>query len=226
MKKYIIAAAILFGTGAVISTTLQSCTTMATSDIGLSIIKKILLGGIDKGMNIYGNKESFLQNNLVDKALPKQLRDINATLEKIAPALVAKEREYIADAAVYTVNISRPILQNAVNSLNAQDVSRIIQGEKGTATLILKEKTSQQLVSAIAPRVEQELNKYGIVKTINTALSGSSLLGNLLGQNTSTSNASGLSKMASEQIVNGLFNIIEDHEKQNTSSLLGSFGIK
>lgn len=226
MKKYIIAAAILLGTGAVISTTLQSCTTMATSDIGLSIIKRILLGGIDKGMNIYGNKESFLQNNLVDKALPKQLRDINTTLEKIAPNIVAKEREYIADAAVYTVNISKPILQSAVNSLNAQDVTRIMQGEKGTATLILKEKTSQQLVSAIAPRVEQELNKYGIVKTINSALSGSSLLNGLLGGNKSATNASGLSTMASEQIVNGLFNIIEDHEKQNASSLLGSFGIK
>lgn len=226
MKKYIIAATLLLSTGAVISTTLQSCTTMATSDIGLSIIKRILLGGIDKGMNIYGNRESFLQNNLVDKALPKQLRDINTTLEKIAPSIVAKEREYIADAAVYTVNISKPILQNAVNSLTAQDVTRIIQGEKGTATLILKEKTSHQLVTAIAPRVEQELNKYGIVKTINTALSGSNLLSGLLGGNTSVTNASGLSTMASEQIVNGLFNIIEDHEKQNSSSLLGSFGIK
>ncbi len=224
MKKYIIAAALLFGTGAVIITSLQSCSTLATSDIGLAVIKRVLLGGINKGMNIYGNRDAFLQNNLVDQALPKQLRDINSTLEKIAPSLVAKEREYIADAAVYTVNISRPILENAVNSLNAQDVTRIIQGEKGTATLILKEKTSQQLVAAIAPKVEQELNKYGIVKTINTALSGSNLLGSLLGGgNNSSVNAGGLSMLASEQIVNGLFNIIEDHEKQN-ASLLGPLG--
>jgi len=224
MKKYIIAIALVSGTGAVISTTLQSCSTLATSDLGLAVIKRVLLGGINKGMNIYGNKEAFLQNNLVDKALPKELRDINTTLEKIAPSLVAKEREYIADAAVYTVNISRPILENAVNSLNAQDVTRIIQGEKGTATLILKEKTSQQLVAAIAPRVEQELNKYGIVKTINTALSGSNLLGSLLGGSKSNVNAGGLSTLASEQIVNGLFNIIEDHEKQNSASLLGPLG--
>lgn len=222
MKKYMIAIALVLGTSAVINTSLQSCSTLATSDLGLAVIKRILLGGINKGMNIYGNKEAFLQNNLVDKALPKQLRDINTTLEKIAPALVAKEREYIADAAVYTVNISRPILESAVNSLNAQDVTRIIQGEKGTATLILKEKTSQQLVAAIAPKVEQELNKYGIVKTINTALSGSNLLGSLLGGgNNNNVNAGGLSMLASEQIVNGLFNIIEDHEKQNSASLLG-----
>lgn len=224
MKKYIIAASLIIGTGAILSTITHSCTSLATSDLGLSIIKNILLNGIDKGAGIYGNREAFLQNNLVDKALPKELRDINATLEKIAPSLVKKEREYIADAAVFTVNISKPILQNAVHSLNAQDVTRIIQGEKGTATLILKEKTSQQLITAISPKVEEELNKYGIVKTINTALSGSNLLGSLLGGNTSSVNAGGLSTLASEQLVNGLFNIIEDYEIQNSKSLLGPLG--
>jgi hypothetical protein len=224
MKKYIIAAALFIGTGAVINTTMQSCTTLATTDLGLSIIKKFLLNGIDKGVNIYSNKQAFLQNNMVDKALPKQLRDINSMLEKVAPSLVAKEREYIADAAVYTVNISKPILVNAVNTLNAQDVTRIIQGEKGTATLILKEKTSQQLIAAIAPKVDEQLNKYGIVKSINTALSGSNLLGSLLGGNKTSVNAGGLSQLASEQLVNGMFNIIEDYEQQNSKALLGPLG--
>ncbi|AZA55326.1 DUF4197 family protein [Chryseobacterium sp. G0201] len=224
MKKYIIAAALIIGTGAVINTTMQSCTTLATTDLGLSIIKKFLLNGIDKGVNVYSNKQAFLQNNMVDKALPKQLREINSMLEKISPSLVQKEREYIADAAVYTVNISKPILVNAVNTLNAQDVTRIIQGEKGTATLILKEKTSQQLVAAITPKVEEQLNQYGIVKSINTALSGSHLLGSLLGGSKTTVNSGGLSQLASEQLVDGIFNIIEDYEIQNSKSLLGPLG--
>ncbi|WP_172278955.1 DUF4197 family protein [Chryseobacterium sp. LAM-KRS1] len=224
MKKYILAIALVAGTATVITTSVQSCTSLATTDLGLSIIKKFLLNGIDKGMNIYGNKDAFLQNNLVDKALPKELRDINSMLEKISPSLVAKEREYVAEAASYTVNISKPILQNAVNSLNAQDVTRIIQGEKGTATLILKEKTSDQLVAAITPKVDEQLNRYGIVKTINTALAGSNLLGNLLGGNSNTVNSGGLSKLASEQLVNGLFNIIEDYEIKNSKALLGPLG--
>lgn len=224
MKKYILAVALIAGTAAVITTSVQSCTSLATTDLGLSIIKKFLLSGIDKGMTVYGNKEAFLQNNMVDKALPKELRDINSMLEKVAPSLVAKEREYVAEAASYTVNISKPILQNAVNSLNAQDVTRIIQGEKGTATLILKEKTSQQLIAAITPKVDEQLNRYGIVKTINTALAGSNFLGNLLGGNNNTVNAGGLSKLASEQLVNGLFNIIEDYEVKNSKALLGPLG--
>ncbi|ASK29862.1 hypothetical protein CEY12_06950 [Chryseobacterium sp. T16E-39] len=224
MKKYILAIALIAGTAAVITTSVQSCTSLATTDLGLSIIKKFLLNGIDKGMTVYGNKDAFLQNNMVDKALPKELRDINTMLEKISPSLVAKEREYVAEAAAYTVNISKPILQNAVNSLNAQDVTRIIQGEKGTATLILKEKTSDQLVAAIAPKVDEQLNRYGIVKTINTALAGSNFLGNLLGGNNNTVNAGGLSQLASEQLVNGLFNIIEDYEIKNSKTLLGPLG--
>ncbi|MEI3789423.1 MULTISPECIES: DUF4197 family protein [Chryseobacterium] len=222
MKKYIITAALLIGTGTLIFTSVQSCTTMATSDLGLSIIKRVLLNGIDKGMGIYSNKEAFLQNNMVDKALPKELRDINSTLEKIAPSLVAKERDFIAQAAAYTVNTSKPILQGAVNSLNAQDVTRIIQGT--TATQILKEKTSQQLVAAIAPKVDEKLNEYGIAKTINTALSGNNLLGSLLGGSNSNVNTGGLSRLASEQLVNGLFNIIEDYEHQNSKALLGPLG--
>lgn len=222
MKKYIIAAALLIGTGTLIFTSVQSCTTVATSDLGLSIIKRVLMNGIDKGMGIYSNKEAFLQNNMVDKALPKELRDINSTLEKIAPSLVAKERDFIAQAAAYTVNISKPILQGAVNSLNAQDVTRIIQGT--TATQILKEKTSQQLVAAIAPKVDEKLNEYGIAKTINTALSGNNLLGSLLGGSNTNVNTGGLSKLASEQLVNGLFNIIEDYEHQNSKALLGPLG--
>ena len=222
MKKYIVAAALIIGTGALITTTVQSCTTIATSDMGLSIIKRMLLNGIDKGVGVYTNKEAFLQNNMVDRALPKQLREINSMLEKVAPSIVAKERDYIAQAAAYTVNTSKPILQGAVNSLNAQDVTRIIQGT--TATQILKEKTSGQLIAAIAPTVDEKLNEFGIVKTINTALSGSNFLGNLLGGNTNTVNAGGLSQLASEQLVAGLFNIIEDYEQQNSKALLGPFG--
>ncbi len=68
--------------------------------------------------------------------------------------------------------------------------------------------------------------QYGIVKTINTALSGNSLLGGLLGGSSSNTrvNAGGLSQLASEQLVNGLFYIIEDYEQQNSRALLGPLG--
>ena len=209
-----------------VGVTAQSCVALATSAVGVAIIKKVLLGGISKGLGIFKNKDAFLQNNLIDQAMPKTLRDVNSLLEKVAPNLVAKERDYIAQAASYTVNISEPILTNAVNSLTSEDVARIAQGGSGMATQVLKEKTSAQLIAAISPKVDEKLNEFGIVKSINTALQGNNLLGSILGGNgnTNLSASGGLSKLASEQMVNGLFNIVEDYEKQNSQQIFQALG--
>lgn len=206
---------------AALGTTTQSCLALATSSIGLSILKKILLGGISKGLGIFGNKNAFLQNDLVLKALPENLRGVYNVLDKIAPSLTTKGKDYIAQAAAYTVNISEPILKNAVNSLTAEDVNRVANGGSGAATQLLKEKTAQQIMLAIQPKVDEKLNEFGIVRSINMALDGNSILGGILGTQTNTGSTN-LSKLASEQMVNGLFNIIEDYEKQNQMQLLNA----
>lgn len=208
----------------VVATTTQSCLALATSTVGIAIIKKVLLGGIKKSVRIFKNKDAFLQNDLIEQALPSQLRSINNILEKVAPNLVAKEKDYIAQAAAYTVNVSEPILTNAVNSLTSSDVERIANGGSGTATQILKEKTQEQLIQAIMPKVDDKLNQFGIAKSINTALQGNSLINSLLGNQTTSASGSALSRLASEQIVNGLFNIVEDYEKQNSSEIYKVLG--
>lgn len=201
----------------------QSCASLASSNVGLSILKKILIGGVNKGVSIFKDKDAFLQSDLIDKALPKNLKNINSVLEKVNPSLVAKEKDYIAQAASYTVGVSEPILKDAINNLTTQDVTRIVNGEAGTATQILKEKSSDKLVQAILPKVDEKLNEYGIAKSINTALKGNSLLSSILGSNKSTNvTEGGLSQLASEQLVNGLFNIIEDYEKQHSTELLNA----
>ncbi|WP_447951008.1 DUF4197 family protein [Chryseobacterium koreense] len=209
---------------ATLGTTTQSCLALATSSVGLSILKQILLGGITKGLDIFSNKDSFLANQLIEAALPQQLKSINNTLTNLGlNNLVQKEKEYIAQAAAFTVETSRPILVNAVNSLTAEDAARIVQGGSGAATQLLKERTSQQLMAAIAPKVDAKLNEFGIIKTLNTALAGNNILTTILGgQNTSVT--SGISNFASEQMVNGLFNIIQNHEQQNSTQILNSLG--
>lgn len=208
--------------------TAQSCMAIATSSFGLNIIKKILLGGITKSLGIFKNKQAFLENDLIDQAMPSQLRSINNILSQIAPGLVAKEKDYIAQAAAYTVNISEPILINAVNSLTADDVTRIANGAPGTATQVLKEKSASQIAAAIMPKVDEKLNQFGIVSSINTALQGSNLLGSIFGNNhqgaANVSATGGLSRYASEQMVDGLFNLIENYERQNSAEIKSALG--
>ena len=78
-KNTILVAAMAITT---IGTTAQSCVALATSSVGLAVLKQILLGGITKGLNIFSDKDSFMANQLIDAALPQQLREINSTLEK------------------------------------------------------------------------------------------------------------------------------------------------
>ena len=177
---------------ATVGTTTQSCLALATSSVGLAVLKQILLGGITKGLNIFSDKDSFMANQLIDAALPQQLRDLNSTLQKLGlNSLVQKEKQYIAQAAAFTVDVSRPILVNAVNSLTAEDAARIVQGGSGTATQILKERTSEQLMAAIAPKVDAKLNEFGLVSSLNSALQGSNILGNILGGQNSTNSLTG-----------------------------------
>ena len=197
----------------------QSCMAIATSSVGVAIIKQVLLGGVTKGLGIFKNKDSFLQNQLIEMALPSELKSINNILAKISPSLVEKEKQYIAQAAAYTVNIAEPILVEAINGLTANDIARV--GEGISATQILKEKTASQLVAAITPKVDEKLNEYGLVKTLNTALSGN-LIGSLLGNSNKTA-TTGISKLASEQMVNGLFYIIKNYEEENAQKLNNIF---
>ena len=209
---------------ATLGTTTQSCLALATSSVGLAVLKQILLGGITKGLNIFSDKDSFMANQLIDAALPQQLKDLNSTLQKLGlNSLVQKEKQYIAQAAAFTVDVSRPILVNAVNSLTAEDAARIVQGGSGTATQILKERTSEQLMAAIAPKVDAKLNEFGLVSSLNSALQGSNILVSILGTQSSTNSLTGgISRFASEQMVNGLFNIIENHEQQNATTIMNS----
>lgn len=219
-RNTIMVATMAFAT---LGTTTQSCVALATSSVGLAVIKQILLGGISKGLNIFSDKNSFLANQLIESAMPQQLKDINNNLQKLGLSnLVQKEKEYIAQAAAFTVETSRPILVNAVNNLTPEDAGRIAQGGTGVATQILRERTSQQLMAAIAPKVEAKLNEFGVVKSLNSALAGSNLLGGLLGGQSTTTMTTGISRLASEQMVNGLFSLIQNHEQQNANTILNS----
>lgn len=219
MNKKYIALAVISSVG--VATAVNSCTAIAGTSIGVAIIKRVLLGGINKGLGIFKDKDAFLQNNLIDQALPDELKRINSTLTNLGLGnIVNKEKDYIAQTAFYTVEIARPILVNAVNNLTPQDAVRIAQGGKGVATQILREKTESQLVAAFIPKVDEKLNEFGIMNSINTALNGSNLLGSILGQgNSQNISNGGFSKLASEYLVSGLFNIIQKDEQDNREVL-------
>ncbi len=196
----------------------QSCTAIATSAVGVAVIKKVLLGGVSKGVKVLKNKNEFLQSPLIDSAMPSGLKKMNSVLGKISPDLVKKEKEYIAETASFTATIAEPILVDAVNSLTSDAVARIMQGEAGTATQILREKTYNKLVSAFTPKVDEKLNEFGIVRAINNVTSANSMLGSLLGNEGSGTTSNSLSQYATEQMVTGLSTLFKIMKRKTASS--------
>lgn len=219
MKKIILSLGLLAtgGSFAIIST--QSCTAVVSSSIGVAIIKKILLGGIYSVGKIFNNKEAFLHNDLIIKALPAPLQSLYNALESLSPQTAKKTKEYIADIAADTVSLSTPILTNAVDQLNSYDVDRIINGGNGMATKVLREKSERELFNTLLPKVEAEINHYGIAQTINSLMQGLNGLGNLLGKQNNTQKFQ-LSHLATEQLVNGIYFLIEKYENEERKDLL------
>lgn len=211
---------------------LQSCDTQTISvnnkGVGVNAIKQLLTSTTNKSFSILENSESFLTNSLIDAAMPSQLKQINSTLENLGfNSLVEKEKKYIADAASTSVTVAKPIIASAIQDITLTDAISIVKGGKGAGVEYLKNKTQDKLIAAIQPKVEQQLNANGITSLIENATGNNSKIQNtlnlIIGNKNTTSAQSlknSISKYASEQIVNGMFDIAKDYEvnQSNISS--------
>ena len=203
---------------------LMSCGAGSGSTMGVSAIQNLLSNASNQGFSILGNPEEFATNALIESAMPQELRNINNTLQSLGLGnLVKKEKQYFAEAAKLTVNTSKPIVKQAIREMTIADAANIIAGGKGAATSYLQNKTREKLIDAIQPQVDAKLNEYGIVKSLNTAVSGSSvggILGTILGtdKKNNVNTISPISILASEQMVDGLFYVIKNYEVNNATN--------
>ncbi|MDR3273442.1 MAG: DUF4197 domain-containing protein [Flavobacteriaceae bacterium] len=190
----------------------------------LAVVQQILTASTNQGFSILGNTDSFLTNALIEAVIPEDLKKINTNLQNLGlSSLVEKEKQYIGQAAVSSVAIAKPIVTQAIQEITISDAIGIATGGKGAATEYLKNKTQSKLIAAIQPQVESQLQANGITSLINNAAKGTNLLntiGSIFGksQTTSTDLSSSISQYASEQIVNGLFEVSKDYEKKNTNA--------
>lgn len=220
MKKIVFCAILGLGGIGFSSVVFHSCTAVASSPIGVAIIKQLLLGGIDNVSRTYSNKQAFLNNDFVVKALPESLQSVYNLLNKVSPSTALKVKENIAEVASETVVFSAPILRSAVHELNGQDVSRILNGGEGVATQILREKSEHKLLSVLEPKVDNKLKELGVNRLVSNILQGSNVLNSLLGgQNVSISQTD-FSRFVTRQLVDGMFYLMANYENQQKSNVM------
>jgi len=210
------------------ATSVQSCDSQSggllNSAGALGTVQQILTASTNQGFSVLGNTDSFLTNALIEAVIPENLKKINTNLQNLGlGSLVDKEKQYIGQAAAASVAVAKPIVTQAIQEMTLNDAIAIATGGKGAATQYLKDKTQGKLIAAIQPQVESQLQSSGITSLIDNASKGTNLL-NSLGaifgkkQTTSTDLSSSISQYASEQIINGLFEVSKDYEMKNANA--------
>ncbi|RQP13292.1 MAG: DUF4197 family protein [Chryseobacterium sp.] len=214
---------IIFPTACVVLLAASSCEPGARygTAYGVNYIKNVLLTGTNNGLSIWKNPSEFIVNAMIDEALPQELRDLNRTLESIGMgALVKREKQYIAEAAMLTAETARPILVNAIKEITPADAIQIATGGRNAATELLRQRTEQRLLNAIQPQVEAKLNEVGFIKTMNNALGIAGKAGSIFGTGKDQISAtSPISYLAAKQMVNGLFRVVEQNEERSRTNI-------
>ncbi|WP_456867643.1 DUF4197 domain-containing protein [Galbibacter sp. BG1] len=217
---------------------LNSCDTLNTagntsqnSNVALNTVQSVLNNGTQEAFSVFGDSNEFMTNALIDAAMPQKLKDINNKLESLGlSSVVAKEKALISDIANASITTARPIVTKAINEMTTQDAIAIISGGKDAATSYLKDKTYNDLTTAIAPVVTDKTESLGINSLLNNALGGNNsslngVLGAVLGTGSTASGSEQLNDVVTKQLVDGLFNIVEQTEnnvRSNPSTILNS----
>ncbi|WP_417444524.1 DUF4197 domain-containing protein [Joostella sp.] len=218
--------------------TANSCDTLNTngattqnSNVVLNTTKSVLNSGTQDAFDVFGDSNEFMTNALIDAAMPQKLKDINSKLESLGlSSVVKKEQALISDIAEASITTAKPIVTKAINEMTAQDAIAIVSGGKGAATKYLKDKTYTDLTTAISPVVNQKTESLGVNSLLNNALGGSNsslngIFGAVLGTGSTDSGSAQLNDAITNQLVDGLFNIVEDVEndaRENPSTILNS----
>ncbi|MFV0238012.1 MAG: DUF4197 family protein [Flavobacteriales bacterium] len=191
-------------------------TSLKNSNVALNTVQNTLNGGLNSALNIFGDSQNFLSNALIEAVMPKELKDINSKLNDLGLSkIVDKEKALIGEIASASISTAKPIVKNTINSITTQDAINIISGGKGAATQFLRNKSYTQLTEAITPVVSSQMDQLGVNNLLGSALGGNnalnSILGSVLGGNQSALTQN-LNETVTKQLVDGLFNVIEDAE--------------
>lgn len=170
-------------------------------------LKEALEFGVQDGVQILGKKDGFFKNAATKILLPKELDKVDKTLRNIGLGKLSDEGlKLLNRAAEDAVVEAAPIFKSAIKSMTIQDAVGILLGDENAATNYLQSKTTQQLVKAFQPKVENSLGKVGADQIWEQIFSN---YNNFTGQNVTTD----LNTYVTEQTVNGLFKMVAEKEK-------------
>lgn len=201
---------------------LSACTTQALRDVvggfagskpltGQDVaagLKEALAKGIGKGADQASEQDGYLSNPLLRIAFPKGIEKVETTLRRIG--LGSKVDEFVVSmnrAAEDAAQTAKPIFLDAIRSMNIEDAWGILRGPENAATTYLRDTTSDKLLSAFKPRVNESLSRVNSTRYYNDLVGAYNKIP--LVEKVDLS----LDSYVTQKAIDGLFLLVEQEEK-------------
>lgn len=145
---------------------------MITTDQIAGGLKEALNNGVTNQVTKLGIEDGFFKNELTRILLPEELQKVDKTLRSIGLSKLADEGLKVLNrAAEDAVGEAIPIFADAIKGMTFSDAKNILLGDKNSATLYLKNSTSDALYQKFNPIIANSFQKVGADKIWNDLIS-------------------------------------------------------
>ncbi|MBW7866823.1 MAG: DUF4197 domain-containing protein [Brumimicrobium sp.] len=178
----------------------------------ISGLKEALNVGIKNAVDVTSITDGFFKNSEIKIPFPESA---NAVKEKAIEWGMSGQVDKIVltlnRAAEDAAKEATPIFLNAIKNMTIQDGFAILNGGDGAATNFLRKNTTDALVTAFSPKVQNSIEKVKLTEywePVATKYNQAMMLTG--GKKVEVD----LNKYVTEKAINGLFNMVEKEENK------------
>lgn len=178
----------------------------------ISGLKEALNIGIKNSVDLTSITDGFLGNADIRLPFPEDaLKVKEKALEWGLDGQVEKFETTLNRAAEEATKEALPIFKNAILNMTIADGFSILNGGDGAATKFLKDKTTAELVTAFAPKVDAAISKVKLTDYWNPIINKYNTAMTLTGGEKMNPD---LSEYVTERAISGLFHMVELEENK------------
>jgi hypothetical protein len=192
-------------------------------------LRAALQRGAESAVGLLGQTDGFLGNPKVRIPLPGWLEKGGELLKSAGQGAKVEELETAMNrAAESAVPAAKPLLVNAVKSMNVNDAKQILQGGETSVTDYFSSRTREPLGVKFLPIVTQATQKVDLARKANALMSGVGGfagklgLGGLGGGGGASPQPQTIEQYVTGKSLDGLFLMIGDEERKIRQDPVGT----